>query len=218
MRLNKLILILVILFCFQPVFGQQPKKGELPIMRVLSKEKRPDLAIEYSRVARFKVASHKQTYHIGELISLDMAVLNISEKPIFFAKISQPQFYLYDDQGQEQKVVPYIIVCLAINIDSFELLEPKIMTLESMQLLLGCDDRPFNQINDGSDDKDDKRVFENNQFINYGRACLNIRKPGTYTIKARLRNDHVVESVDDPNVKTAVGAIESELLTIKVID
>ena len=218
MRLNKLILSsLMILFGLPPTVGQVANVDE-PVRQVVSSEKSPDLAADFSQVARLKLASHKAIYRLGEMLLLNVAMLNAANKPIFVEKISRPQLYLYDEQGRGLKIVPYIIVCLAIGPDSFELLEPNLMTSESIQLLVGCNDKPFDQMNSSLDDKDDKRIFENNLFINYGRACLNVTRPSTYTIKARLSNDYVIESPGEPNIKTAVGSIESEPLTIQIIE
>ena len=217
MRLAKM-LTLILAISVSPYFAvAQTISDDEPERRVVESKRRPDLAVDYSHVARFKLAARKSTYHLGEMITLEAAMLNGSNQPIFFDKLD-PQFSLYDEYGRELKVQLYGVACKSLSPNSFELIEPNFMIAESVQLLAGFDKKAFERFAGIDKDKDEKRTFDNNLFVDYGSACLMIDRPGSYTIKARQRNQYVIESPSEPGIKTAVGTLETEPLKITIIE
>jgi len=197
-----------------------------PAQRVADKRrlellaKRPKLGIEYSRVAKFKLTSRKTTYKLGELVSIDVAMLNTSGKPVYFRKLSDQEglkWIMLDEMGKEVMVILNLYVDSFDTPQSFQLIESHQMLTDWPQYLAGCDERAFKQIAELFADKDASKRFENNQFHYWGRGCLKIENPGTYTISAEMKNNMVVVSANELSTQTAVGMISSFPLTINIV-
>jgi hypothetical protein len=213
----------VIFVCYAQQISGQEENCQTPSMRLKQQvmtqaSKQPELGVDYSKVARFKLISRKTTYHMGEMITLDLAMLNIAGESIFFNELSNPELQVVDDKGKEVKLAPYFIAEGIVNPKQYTLLKPWHMVSDSVQLLSGCDERAFKQASEGLDDEDEKRAFDNNQFINWGRACLKITRPGIYKITAMRTNQYVVVSSCEPETKTAIGTMRSAPLIITVIE
>lgn len=213
------------------VIGQSPaqKKLNRSVQDIYDKQERPQYGVEGSSVSSFKVVTRKQNYHLDEMIGLDLAVLNRSDKPIFFHKFAFPHITLKvtDDKGKSIDVTPPIIQCEGVSHESFLLIEPKAIEVESIQLVVGCNSESikahdkaeelFHKAEESNPAMEiERETFERNLFINIGDACLRIDKPGTYTIVAELHNDFVATNRD--KVKTAVGKISSVPLTITITE
>jgi hypothetical protein len=186
--------------------------------QIKSASRQPDLSVDYARVAQFKLISRKTVYHVGEIINLDFAMINISGEPVLFNRLSDPELHIKDAKGREAEITPYFIAESIVNPTQYILLKPWRMTSESIPILLGCDERAFKQTSEGLDDEDDKRAFNENQFKTWGRACLKITHPGNYIITGVENNQYVLTSGCEPNLKTATGAVQSSPLTITIIE
>jgi len=178
----------------------------------------PGLGVDYSSIARVKLASRKETYHLREMISLDVAILNRSKASVFLLSALTPNFHLQDENGKEVIITPYGFPARGITASLFTLVEPNEIITEYFDLLAGCDQRAFDQLYSNPETIDDLKAFNDNLFVNWGRACLRIEHPGTYFIVADIRNDYVINSLSKKKVKTAVGRIKSNLLKITVVE
>lgn len=196
---------------------------------VVEAKGRPDLAINYERVARFKLASRKTNYRLNEMISIDFAMLNVSPKPVFFKELSAPDVRLvaYDDNGVRVKIANYVMYQLGVSKETYTLLKPNTTTTSSLNLLVGCKERDafmklmndlFNDINRARRMGWDVIVFERELFISWGDACLDVLHPGAYSVVAEVTNEHVVGSPCEPQTKTAVGTIRSTPLKIDITE
>jgi hypothetical protein len=200
----------------QPAFTQRvadKRRLELP-------GKRPKLGIEYSRVAKFKLASRKTTYKLGELVSIDVAMLNTSGKPVYFRELSEHKglkWIIHDEMGKEVKLIPYLHLDSFDTPQSFQLIKSHQMLTNWPRYLAGCDEQAFKQIADLFAEKDASTRFENNQFHDWGWGCLKIENPGTYTISAEMKNNMVVVSPKEPSIQTAIGMISSLPITISIV-
>ena len=132
----------------------------------------------------------------------------------------------YDEAGKEISVKTFEVSQLGIYLDSYTLLDPGLFVSGNVQLLSGCKERAafeesknkfFEGVGSGTS-TDSKGVFDQTLFINWGDACLDINHSGSYTIVAEVRNEFVVISPCERNVKTAVGTIRSAPLKITVSD
>lgn len=180
-------------------------------------ERRPDLAIEYTKVSKVKLASRKKSYRRGEMISLDIALLNTSNTPVFFHRFFQPNFYIQGPQGKPVLLVPYVVVEAPTGLDSYVLLQPGEMTIKSFEVLAGCDKRASEDMTSGLNEKDSIRQFEGNRFVNWGDSCLRISRPGSYSVRVEQGNNEVVVLANTTNAKTAVGAARSDVFTIQIV-
>lgn len=191
---------------------------------------RPDLGIEYARVGKFKLGSRKTTYRVGEMVNLDLVVVNVSDTPVFFHKLSRPllEFNANDENGQQILLNDYTTALEATSPQAYQRVEPGHLTFTSFQLLAGCTpelDAFLEQKNKLALEQHGrgepayfKGLFDRDLFVNWGQACLAIKKPGKYTITAEQFNDTVVVSSGGPRVKTAVATIRSTPLVITIID
>lgn len=191
---------------------QNPKPTEPVVLR----EKRPELGVESSIVARLKLASRKNYYRIGELISLDSALINLSGKPVFLKDLKGIEFSATDNAGKEIDVVQYINISSDITLDSFRLVQPGELIQHTVNILVGCNKQAFKNLNLMLDAKDDRKVFEHELFVSWGQGCLDIKRSGTYAVSGKRTNEYVIVTSDSPNTRTAVGAMKSNALKIIV--
>lgn len=226
------LFIVAMLAHFEAGYGQgQSSRCQNPAAeRELSDfEQEPKRGAPYANVAKFKLASRKTEYRQGEMISVDMAMLNISKSPVFFRKLSGNAltFSVSYEKEAATPLLPNLIVLEGIVSQSFRLVETNKLTTGSYQVLAGCDsggEKSFSKVQEkmlkelppGRDA--DKIVFEKDLFITWGDACLLIKRPGTYTITVEAHNNYVVKSPCEPNIKTAVGTIQSTPLTITITE
>lgn len=179
--------------------------------------KRPELGTDISKVARFKLASRKTDYRLGEMITLDVAMLNVASTPVFFPNLQEPmRLEVLDEKGTKVLVSQYLDLYLVLSADYYSLLNPNEMAAASYDVIAGCDNRVFENFNDQHEAPNDKAAFEQNQFVSFGRACLNLTRPGTYTITSIVNNQHVLAPASGTSHKTAVGKITSLPLTITI--
>jgi hypothetical protein len=184
--------------------------------QVESAKSRPDLAVELESVTQLKVASRKLTFHAGEMIGLDIALLNSSKRPVFFRRLSAPRINVQSLTGEPLRIQPYGVVERAATPSSFTLVAPNEFDTGTFQLLVGCDRRAFDQLK--STDQDGLTAFKQELFLNWGDSCLNLTRPGTYILTAEIENDYVIVSSRRGEMKTAVGKIKSNPLKITIIE
>jgi hypothetical protein len=180
---------------------------------LVSKESRPDLAIEWQKVAKVKIVTRKEGYRVGEMINIDIAVINESESPVFFRPIDAPKLLVRDHAGRSVTTVPYVVRELSWTPSLFELVSQDEFLTHSFSLLAGCDTRAFEQINSTSNSRE---LFDKNLFLNWGDSCLQIADPGTYFITAEFVNKMVRTSAKSA-FRTAVGSLKSEPLKITIV-
>lgn len=207
----------MILFGQSMAMERNHQKAQRPAKRDMldRSENRPDLGIEYATAAKLKLASRKTKYRLGEMISLDLAMLNTTKTPVFFYRLLQPNFDVSDHRGNSVDIVPYLIVEPAPGSDLYTLLQPGEIMTKSFEVLAGCDKKALENLSKGLDKKD-KDLFEQDGFVNWGQLCLRAVRPGTYTITVEHGNSDVVISANGPNAKTAIGVIRSTPLTIEI--
>jgi hypothetical protein len=187
------------------------------------------LAVEYNDVSKIKLASRKTTYRVGEMINIDLAILNTASFPVFFRNLKSNALTLQVRYENEREARVYFQLYLeGLVPQSFSLAQPNGMLIESYQILAGCNVEGLSEyettrekivkalpLNAGIDDRP---FFENNIFVNWGDACIRAVRPGAYTFTAEFQHDDtVVNSPCDPKAKTAVGSIRSSPLTITII-
>lgn len=216
---------------YQLVLGQNRRCRDTFAQRTARDiQERPQLGANYSRVAQFRLASRKRSYRIGEMISLDVAMLNMTDQPIFFHKLSGPAIVIKadDNKGVEIPVTPSSIDLEGVIPQSYLLLNPNEVVVASFQLLAGCNiegvaafDEARQRLNEDvrrGQISYDRGVFERNLFLNWGDACLRITQPGKYTITVEMTNQHVIVSPCESKLKTATGSISSASLTITITE
>lgn len=186
------------------------------IETVILSGRRPELRIEYARAARFKLASRKTTYRIGEIISLDAALLNVSGQPAYFRHPENSEFVARDRRGNEVRVIPYVTPSVDITRTSFSLLQKDQILTNSTQLLVGCNDRVSRDVIASLGEDNDRVVFDRNLFVNQGYGCIDVRHAGTFAVTAEESNEYVVVSSGVSSALTVVGTIQSNYFTITV--
>ena len=194
----------------------KPKPNQISFgnKRVERAEVRPDLAVPFDGVAQLKIVTRKPAFHLSEMITLDIALLNASSRPLFFRNLSEPQIKAQNPAGQTIAIQEYGVADRALVPASFVRLAPGEIIVRSFQLLAGCDRRAFAQI--APTDDNDLTVFKNGLFLNWGDACVPIAQPDTYTIFIEFKNDFVLSPSRIRKVMTAVGKIKSNSLEIRI--
>lgn len=106
--------------------GRRQTRAERGGQRVVNLTKRPDLGAEAGLVTRFKIASRKTEYRPGEMMGLDIALLNAGDAPLFLRRLADTVTLEVQGQGGE-KVGPryYMSVSSIITANSFTLGPPR---------------------------------------------------------------------------------------------
>lgn len=228
MRLStRTAMLILLIFIAAPAYIGQSTRCTDPTStrRLLPVRENPSLAVDYSKVAKFKLASRKSIYRVGEIITFDLAMLNTAKDPIFFMELlpSTVTILAYDQNQLPVDVHAFTVYQLGYTAKLYTLLNPNVITLGSFHLLAGCSDaegmlRSKNKILSEFFNEGDLRIFDQNLFVTWGDACVPTKGEQTFTFKAELTNTHVVASSCEPRSKTALGKIESEHLKIRVLD
>ena len=223
--------VLASLLICQSLTGQstQRKKAQ-PRELIEDLKRRPDLGADYSRVAKFKLGSRKSTYHIGELISIDLAIINLSDTPVFFHDLSRPLLELNarDEKGVDVLINDYTTALEATSPKAYRQIDPGHLVFASFQLVAGCTNDLYTFLEEmhkldieqfgRGEAAYFKGLFERDLFVNWGQACFAVKKPGKYTMTAEQSNDTVLVSPGRLKVKTAVGTLRSSPLTLTIVE
>lgn len=226
-----LMVITVSLLCVQQLSTAQIPSCRNPAIRrgVEELKARPKLGVEYANVAELKLTSRKTNYQVGEILSLDLAILNGGKNPIFVHKLAGPTINVSarTDKGAEIAVIPSVIALEGVIPDSYALLQPDEIAVGSLQMLAGCNVEAFLGFTESREvlnrDVQTGKVrygrgqFDRNLFVNWGDICLRTDHPGTFMITVTITNSQVVTSSCEPKVQTAVGEIRSAPLAITII-
>ena len=211
-------ILTVLLFVWTSVAQSQIKarkdKSSLS-QKVVSSKHYPILSVAYKDAVQFKLASRKSQYRLAEMLTIDAAMLNSFSDYLFLYTLRNLKFTITDEQGNQIKSIPYVIKEWAITSESFTLIEPNDFLTKSFDLLIGCDDRAFKQMSLTEDGN--KTFFDNDLFLDWGNGCIDIIKPGVYTIRAEVENAYVVIGQSRSN-KTATGNILSAPLRINIVN
>jgi hypothetical protein len=177
-----------------------------------------------------KIVSRKSVYRMDELISIDLALLNTTNNPLFVPKLRDwwsIELVVRSDAGERVKVRPYVIAQYGLTADSYELLEPKTPSWgESLLVLAGCGSTELREYYKARDKLLDEEArggnypyetFRLGVFASFGDACLDLR-PGTYSFTVTATSDYVVRDRKNRRVRTAVGDVASNSLMITIAE
>ena len=219
----------VLLGSFHLVTSQSQRSQNVSMPQaVRDAREQPHLGIEYSSAVKFKLISRKSSYHIGEIVSLDIAMLNATKEQFFIHKLSGPTVTpkVFDEKGIEVSITPSIIALEGIVPQSYSLLGSGEIIVGSIQMLAGCNVKGAAAFDEARRKLDmdirqnkvryDEALFERNLFINWGDTCLRTTQPGIYDVVVEVTNQHVILSARESKVKTAVGTISSSPLRIVI--
>jgi hypothetical protein len=214
----RVIFLLFTILCatfYQSNIAGQQKRSPLreTAGHVVSVASRPTLATDWQKVAQLKLAARKGNFYNGEMINIDIAMMNQSSEDIFFRSINSPSFVVTDEAGKSIAVVPYVVREFTYTTDLFELVRPSDIVTQSFALLAGCDQRAFDQMSSNSSSRE---LFDKNLFLNWGDSCVQIAGLGTYFLTAEF-NNNMVRTSSNPKTRTAVGTIRSAPLKITIV-
>ena len=119
-------------FYYSSIAGQQ-KRSPLreTVGQVVSVDSRPTRATDWQEVAELKLVARKNTFHVGEMINVDIAMMNQSSEEIFFRSINSPSFVATDEAGKSIAVVPYVVTEFTYTTDLFKLVRASDTTASS---------------------------------------------------------------------------------------
>src|SRR5262245_14431672 len=220
-RLGFILIMVIVMYCCNLVTIRnnhaQRIGGRNREIHLEEARGRPELGLDYAKVANCKLSSFKTSYRIGEMMTLDIALLNVADRPIRFRNLSNVEMYLNSDVGTSAPASPYLIVESPITHKSYKIVEPEKIMTRSIQLLLGCNQRAFDQMNELFSDNM-KNAFEQGRFVNWGQGCFKITQPGKYIVDVGQKNYFVVVSNDKEKLKTAIGAMRCSPLPIMILE
>jgi hypothetical protein len=174
--------------------------------------KRPDLATDIAKAAELKIAVRKNTYSIGEMLILDIAMLNLEQNnDIYLPPIKKVELTITNQKGQSI-LIPYFLKTTSQSVAS---INQNRLETDTVMLLIGCTEKPFQINSELSSEYSSERVFKKNLFLTWGDACLDVKAKSKIKIDAKIENNSVLVA-PLPNFKTAVGKLVSNRLTLSV--
>jgi hypothetical protein len=215
-----------------PIIGARASEGSDKWKYLTAVKDRPALAVDVGKIAQFKLGSRKKEYRSDELISLDLAILNSSNDPIFFEKIKDQgalSLSVIAPNGETTSILPSIVTSYGLTGDSFRLIASKGLLVDTIYVLADCNDKEYGSYNSKSQTTIDEAqktggfvseqtTYNSDLFVTWGEGCLKLKDPGIYTITAEYTNsDTVIASSCGTSVKTAVGTITSKPLQIRIV-
>lgn len=220
----KLVFSLSILIVFCMYFVFQPNLSNAQVNelnnKTINKEQpsreNQNFLIEYSDAVEFKTISRKKTYRIGELISVDYGMLNITDEPIRILSIDH--WIDIKIRDENNGVVGIGGGSPPLYGISYQLVKINGYIFSRKFYVIGC------QKNDVSfQNTTEKFRFENNYFAFRGRGCIDIKVPGKYFISTYAQHSETsAKNNRNPSGKNihkiVVGEIESVPLEITVIE
>jgi hypothetical protein len=192
------------------IYAQRPP-DVAPLL--VDSKSRPDLAVPIEKVMKLKAVVRKHRFARGEMLILDIAILNFGDGPYYTPSVKSAELSIRNG-NRNLGITPYVIS---------ETTRPivqqgsKKIESDSQMLLVGCQERPFQLQRQLSTEYDETQIFVKSLFTNWGDACLNISRPSRLSITVTLENDRVVVGQGGAtNIRTAVGRLESEPVIIQV--
>jgi hypothetical protein len=208
-----LILLITCIWIILPTNPSNAQNGDLSNetnnKELQSANENQDLQIQYSDAVTFKTISRKNTYRIGELISVDYGMLNITNEPISILSIENWTDIKIRDENNG--VIGIGGGSPPLYAPRYQLVKIDGYIFSRKFYVIGCQKDGISFQN-----TTEKFRFENNYFAFEGRGCINIRVPGKYFISVYARNK--ATSTKNRGVKVVVGKIESVPLEINVIE
>lgn len=173
-----------------------------------SSKENQNLQIKYSDAVEFKTISRKNIYRIGELISVDYAMLNITDEPIRILNIDH--FVGISIKDENNRKVGGRGGSPPLYGISYQLVKPNEYVASRIFYVIGCQD-----VDNSYRSSTSNYFFDSNYFAFKGRGCIDIKEPGKYFISTHANNK---ENYSNNNIhKVVVGEIESVPLEITVI-
>lgn len=172
---------------------------------------RPDLAVKISDIARFRITSPKTVYRLGETITVNMSILSSSQERVCFLNPVIAEAYLMDKKGNQTRIRPYLDGEIIPSAEAYILSGSGRVSSGSRNLFFQCGRRSVESLKASLPAIDQKSSTES--IFPYS-GCLDVKTPGTYTLFFEITNWLVVVRSDQPGVRTAVGTLKSNKLTI----
>lgn len=194
---------------------KQESKQE--VVKLDNASKHEELKMPYEGAIKLKIASRKLDYHLGEIISLDIAALNFSDEPLHILALTEVEILVRKNSGKTVNVIPYYLNTKLIDAEHYKILQPRKMIVEWIPLHIGCEKRIFKEMKDLASSMDDEEGFRKSLFTNWGKLCLQISQPGDYVITVNQKNNYVLLPSGSEKKRTVVGSLKSNTLAIRVI-
>ena len=211
-----------LLVCTVLLFSGQTLKQSLVNY---SDSKAKSLAFIDKEKIKSKTATRKKIYKVGELLSLDLAILNLSGEPIFFPNAPTTRIIVDVFDANNNYAGPfYYETMLGDTSRSFSKVYPNEIFTETINLLVGCEEsdklmnRKVEILQATELNKVDKRgikLLEENAFVSMGEGCLKISKPGNYKVSVKIENKNKLV-LTETKERTFVGKIELDDLFITI--
>jgi len=188
----------------------------------------PRLVADYSHVTALRIASRKASYRMGEMITIDLALLNVADRAVFFHKLEIPSVELRarDEVGNNVRIIPPTTILEGITRESYSIVEPGEILVKSFVMIVRCVDKDqsdhYQAMQKLNEDEREGRVqyqrglFERNLFVNWGDGCIDVSRPGKYYVTAEVSNENVVLSKAKTQKKTAIGTLKSGPLAVTI--
>jgi hypothetical protein len=169
-------------------------------------EDRPKLGVNISKVARLRMSVDKTVYRSGDVVKLELSQMNISSEPSYFLKLGNVAVFSSDKLGNVTQGIPMTGVIEVMPVaQTYAALNPGEAFSSTRQLLPECDRPSFERTNAHL------TPIEKGFFL-----CLDLKRPGRYTIYCEITNWFVLVTPDMTIVRTAVGTLRSNPVTITV--
>lgn len=183
-------------------------------IRIEPSVKHQDLSVLLDTIGSVKLASRKTRFSEGEVMLLDVALLNKSNLDYIFPSVVSISLHAQDQKGNEIIVNNY---SLTETTTTYKVLKSKRIETKTFELHIGCPKSLFSTRDLLWNAKNDAEIFEKNLFISMGDACIGVNRPGIISIFANLENRSVLVSDQHTGMKTGIGVLRSSKLQLTII-
>ena len=212
-----LIVLLILVFSLGVIFLINSQVYNISATSLPNKPLKNNLdssnEVAYQAVAKFKVLSRKSEYRIGDLISIDMAILNKSKESVYFVDLGMKGDISVTDSNDNK--IEGGVYMRPLVFPKFNLINGGDYDSEHFIFLIGCKNVGKKYYDSYKSLDVVEEMFDKNFFVSDGDGCIKINKSGKYEIKAVISNSYAEK---DNTKKTAVGKMESSPFEIKIID
>lgn len=212
-----IISILCLLFGGVASLGQSRLNSDESGIVLDKASKFPNLIADVATIAKLRIFLAKDRYHSQEIVTLDLGMLVNNEVEYFFPRDLKARIIVLDNQGRR---VPIESIYAVDDPPVFERQKRTILK-GSYTLLLGCENQIMRSIDDSAKfvfDENVETLFEKNLFRTLPKACIDFKNASELRIFAEFENDLVVVPAKRESIKTAVGKVASNILSLKVIE
>lgn len=182
--------------------------------KVQNADSRRDLSLDISTIGELKAYLLKSTYHMHEIMLLDVASLARSDADVYFPADLDVTILVTGPGNKPVALNGYVYADFAKT--SF-LRTRSALVFRPFKIEIGCRDKVLNVPNQILNSPDLGVVFENDLFQSIPDGCIDISTEQNLTLTVEIENNKVAVPKSGDPIKTATGSLKSKPLSLSIL-